>query len=67
MTRKALLDKTFLLINRITELKKQNYFADNEKAFPFIKQMVESYGLTVDDLLTAAEINEKVLNKNDTL
>ena len=62
----AQFDKTFLLINRITELKKQNYFADNEKAFPFIKQMVESYGLTVEDLLTAADINEKVLNKNDT-
>ena len=59
-------DKTFLLINRITELKKQNYFDDNEKAFPFIKQMIESYGLTTEDLLTAAEINEKVLNKNDT-
>ena len=59
-------DKTFLLINRITELKKQNYFDDSEKAFPFIKQMVESYGLTTEDLLTAAEINEKILNKNDT-
>ena len=59
-------DKTFLLINRITELKKQNYFNDDQMAFPFIKQMLESYGLTVEDLLSAAEINEKVLNKNDT-
>ena len=59
-------DKTFLLINRITELKKQNYFNNDQKAFPFIKQMLESYGLDTEDLLTAAEINEKILNNNDT-
>ena len=59
-------DKSFLLINRITELKKQNYFDDSEKAFPFIKEMLASYGLSVDDLLTAAKIDEQILNKNST-